>query len=146
MDKQKYTPDKLKVLKLLAKEYPTIQSVSSEIVKLTATSNLPKGTEHFMSDLHGEAEAFNHILNNCSGVIREKVDTLFYRTMSESEKNNLCTLIYYPKEKIGEMKKTGEDTEEWYSLTLYRLVDLARSVASKYTRSKVRAALPEDFQ
>ena len=146
MDKQKYTPDKLKVLKLLAKEYPTIQSVSSEIVKLTATSNLPKGTEHFMSDLHGEAEAFNHILNNCSGVIREKVDTLFYRSMSENEKNNLCTLIYYPKEKIGEMKKTGEDTEEWYSLTLYRLVDLARSVASKYTRSKVRAALPEDFQ
>ena len=146
MEKRIYTPEQLKILKLLAKEYPTIQSVSSEIVKLTATSNLPKGTEHFMSDLHGEAEAFNHILNNCSGVIREKVDTLFYRSMSESEKNNFCTLIYYPKEKLQDMKKRGEDTTDWYSLTLYRLVDLARSVASKYTRLKVRAALPSDFQ
>lgn len=146
MERITYSPDKLKVLKLMAKEYPTIQSVSSEIVKLTATSNLPKGTEHFMSDLHGEAEAFDHILNNCSGVIREKVDALFSQTMSENEKDDLCTLIYYPKEKLSEMKKRGVVNEEWYSITLYRLVDLARSVASKYTRSKVRAALPKDFQ
>ncbi len=146
MKKRAYTPEQLKILKLLAKEYPTIQSVSSEIVKLTATSNLPKGTEHFMSDLHGEAEAFNHILNNCSGVIREKVDTLFCDIMSKEEINNFCTLIYYPKEKLQETIRRGEATEEWYSVTLYRLVDLARSVASKYTRSKVRAALPRDFQ
>ena len=146
MEKRIYTPEQLKILQLLAKEYPTIQSVSSEIVKLTATANLPKGTEHFMSDLHGEAEAFDHILNNCSGVIREKVEMLFSEAMTEDEKNNFCTLIYYPKEKLQDMEKRGEATEGWYSLTLYRLVDLARSVASKYTRMKVRAALPEDFQ
>lgn len=146
MEKVTYSPDKLKVLKLMAKEYPTIQSVSSEIVKLTATSNLPKGTEHFMSDLHGEAEAFYHILNNCSGVIREKVETLFDSSMSENDKDDLCTLIYYPKEKLAVLKKSGVLCEEWYTTTLYRLIDLARSVASKYTRSKVRAALPEDFQ
>lgn len=146
MERITYSPDKLKVLKLMAKEYPTIQSVSSEIVKLTAISNLPKGTEHFMSDLHGEAEAFDHILNNCSGVIREKVDALFSKTMSENEQDDLCTLIYYPKEKLSEMKKGVDVNEEWYSITLYRLVDLARSVASKYTRSKVRTALPKDFQ
>ena len=146
MEKRVYTPEQLKILQLLAKEYPTIQSVSSEIVKLTATSNLPKGTEHFMSDLHGEAEAFNHILNNCSGVIREKVEILFSETMTEDEMDNFCTLIYYPKEKLQDIQKRGEATEEWYSRTLYRLVDLARSVASKYTRMKVRAALPTDFQ
>lgn len=146
MKKTEYTPEQLKILNLLSHEYPTIQSVSSAIINLNATANLPKGTEHFLSDLHGEAEAFNHIMNNCSGVIREKVDTLFYRSMSESERRNFCTLIYYPVEKTEEMHREGRDSEEWYSITLYRLVDLARSVASKYTRAKVRNALPTEFQ
>ena len=99
-----------------------------------------------MSDLHGEAAAFEHILNNCSGVIREKVDTVFYRTMSEEGRRTLCTLIYYPAEKLAELRVAGTVTDDWYRITLYRLVDLARSVASKYTREKVREALPHDFR
>lgn len=141
-----YTSDQMKILSLLSREYPTIQSVTSEIVNLSAICSLPKGTEHFMSDLHGEAEAFNHILNNCSGVIREKVENLFSDSMSLEERDMLCTLIYYPSEKLDELHLDGSDTDEWYSFTLYRLIDLARSVASKYTRSKVRKALPHDFQ
>lgn len=140
------TPEQIKILKLLSKEYPSIPAASATLVNLTALCNLPKGTEHFMSDLHGEAEAFEHILNNCSGVIREKVDGLFYRTMSEEERRGFCTLIYYPVEKMEEMRQTGTATEDWYRVTLYRLVDLSRSVASKYTRAKVREALPDDFQ
>ena len=146
MKKTAYSVEQLKLLNVLSREYPSIRSVSSSIINLNATANLPKGTEHFMSDLHGEAEAFNHIMNNCSGVIREKVDGLFYRSMSENERRELCTLIYYPTEKISELHEAGKDTDDWYSLTLYRLVDLARSVASKYTRAKVRDALPEEFQ
>lgn len=146
MKKTPHTPEQLKMLRLLARQYPSIQTVGAAIVNLNAILNLPKGTEHFLSDLHGEAEAFNHILNNCSGVIREKVDNLFYRFVSEGERRELCTLIYYPVEKIEELHAKGEDTAEWYDLTLYRLVDLARSVASKYTRSKVRDALPREYQ
>lgn len=146
MNKTAYTPEQIKMYNLLAKQYPSIQSVGSAVVNLKAILNLPKGTEHFLSDLHGEAEAFKHILNNCSGVIREKVDNLFYRFVSESERRELCTLIYYPVEKIEELHAKGEDTPEWYDLTLYRLVDLARSVASKYTRTKVRDALPKEYQ
>lgn len=142
----KYTREQLKILDLLAKEYPSIPLASATLVNLNALCNLPKGTEHFMSDLHGESEAFEHILNNCSGVIREKVDTVFYRAMSEKERRAFCTLIYYPAEKIEEMKSAGLATDDWYRITLYRLVDLSRSVASKYTRAKVREALPEDFQ
>lgn len=140
------TAEQIKILRLLAKEYPGIPAASATLVSLNALCNLPKGTEHFMSDLHGEAEAFEHILNNCSGVIREKVDNIFYRTMSESQRRSFCTLIYYPAEKLEEVRQTGEATDEWYRVTLYRLVDLARSVASKYSRAKVREALPEDFQ
>ena len=146
MKKTSYSPQQLKMLALLSHEYPTIQAVSSAIINYNATANLPKGTEHFMSDLHGEAEAFNHIMNNCSGVIREKVDGIFFRSMSEGERREFCTLIYYPTEKLEELRAKGVATEEWYSITLYRLVDLARSVASKYTRAKVREALPRDFQ
>lgn len=146
MKKRSYSAEQLKMLALLSHEYPTIQAVSSAIINYNATANLPKGTEHFMSDLHGEAEAFNHIMNNCSGVIREKVDGLFYRSMSEGERREFCTLIYYPSEKIEELRATGVADEDWYSVTLYRLVDLARAVASKYTRAKVREALPNDFQ
>lgn len=140
------TAEQIKILRLLSKEYPGIPAASATLVSLNALCNLPKGTEHFMSDLHGEAEAFEHILNNCSGVIREKVDNIFYRTMSESQRRSFCTLIYYPAEKLEEVRQTGEATDEWYRVTLYRLVDLARSVASKYSRAKVREALPEDFQ
>ena len=144
--KQAYTKDQLKILNLLASEYPSIAIASATLVNLNALSNLPKGTEHFMSDLHGEAAAFEHILNNCSGVIREKVDTVFYRTMSEEGRRTLCTLIYYPAEKLAELRVAGTVTDDWYRITLYRLVDLARSVASKYTREKVREALPHDFR
>ena len=144
--KTTHTKEQLKILRLLAAEYPSIALASATLVNLNALSNLPKGTEHFMSDLHGEAEAFEHILNNCSGVIREKVDTLFYRTMSEESRRTLCTLIYYPTEKMEELRGGGVVGPEWYRITLYRLVDLARSVASKYTRAKVREALPADYQ
>ena len=146
MKKTSYSPEQLKILSLLSHEYPTIQAVSAAIINDNATVNLPKGTEHFLSDLHGEAEAFNHIMNNCSGVIREKVDGLFHQTMSEAERSNFCTLIYYPTEKLEELRDKAVINEDWYSVTLYRLVDLARSVASKYTRAKVREALPKDFR
>ena len=144
--KTTYTKEQLKILRLLAAEYPSIALASATLVNLNALSNLPKGTEHFMSDLHGEAEAFEHILNNCSGVIREKVDTIFYRTMSEESRRTLCTLIYYPTEKMEELRIKGVVGSEWYRITLYRLVELSRSVASKYTRAKVREALPDDYR
>ena len=144
--KTTYTKEQLKILRLLAAEYPSIALASATLVNLNALSNLPKGTEHFMSDLHGEAEAFEHILNNCSGVIREKVDTLFYRTMSDESRRTLCTLIYYPAEKMEELRQQGIISSDWYRITLYRLVDLSRAVASKYTRAKVRDALPADYQ
>ncbi len=144
--KTNYSKEELKILNLLAAEYPSIALASATLVKLNALSNLPKGTEHFMSDLHGEAEAFEHILNNCSGVIREKVDSIFYRNMSEEQRRTFCTLIYYPVEKMEELRQQGTITSDWYRITLYRLVDLSRSVASKYTREKVREALPHDFR
>ncbi len=144
--KTSYTKEQLKILNLLAAEYPSIAKASATLVNLNALSNLPKGTEHFMSDLHGEAAAFEHILNNCSGVIREKVDAVFYRTMSEEERRTFCTLIYYPTEKMEELRYADVINPDWYRITLYRLVDLARSVASKYTRAKVREALPDDFR
>ncbi len=140
-----FSPEDLRYLTLLSHEYPSIQKVSAAIVNLNALSNLPKGTEHFMSDLHGEADAFAHIRNNCSGVIREKVNDLFFSTMSESARMELCALIYYPAEKMEELRAEGRATEDWFRLTLYRLVELARSVGSKYTRSKVHKALPEDY-
>ena len=146
MKKTAYSPEQLKMLSLLSHEYPTIRSVSAAIINKNAIANLPKGTEHFLSDLHGESEAFNHIINNCSGIIREKVDMIFCDSMSEEERREFCTLIYYPVEKTEELLHSGMINEEWYSVTLYRLVDLARSVASKYTRAKVKAALPNDFR
>ncbi len=144
--KTHYSKEELKILNLLAAEYPSIALASATLVKLNALSNLPKGTEHFMSDLHGEAAAFEHILNNCSGVIREKVNTIFCDSMSEEERSTFCTLIYYPVEKMEELRQEGVITDDWYRLTLYRLVDLSRSVASKYTREKVREALPNDYR
>lgn len=131
--------------KLLSERYPTKQAVCKEIINLNAIINLPKGTEHFMSDLHGEYEAFLHILNNCSGVIREKVDVLWKGELSEHERDEICTLIYYPREKLSRLKQEGRVCDEWYRMILNNLIELAKSVSSKYTRSKVRKALPEDF-
>lgn len=137
--------DDLGRLILLAEKYPNIQDASTELINLQAISNLPKGTEHFISDLHGEYETFKHIINNASGAIKEKVDLLYSNTISSKERAKIATLIYYTNEKLKEIKADGSDTEEWYKITLNRLVSICKLVASKYTRSKVRKALPEGF-
>ncbi|MEG2769901.1 MAG: fructose-bisphosphatase class III, partial [Oscillospiraceae bacterium] len=146
---QNNTPSKnLRFLQMLARQYPTVQAASSEIINLQAILNLPKGTEHFMSDLHGEYEAFLHILNNASGAVREKVDMIFEHTVPREERAHLATLIYYPSEKLAEIKeqKTNvDDLNEWYKITLNRLIEICRLVSSKYTRSKVRKSLPKDY-
>ncbi len=134
-----------KYLELLAEKYPTEQAVCREIINLKAILGLPKGTEHFMSDLHGEYEAFCHILNNCSGVIREKVDLLFKETLSDIDREEICTLIYYPVEKLEMMKKESRNNEEWYRVILGELIEIARLLSSKYTRSKVRKAMPDEY-
>ena len=140
-----YSDEYIKYLELLAKEYPTQEATFTEIINLQAIVNLPKGTEHFMSDLHGEYEAFYHILNNCSGVIREKVDLLFGETLSDFDREEICTLIYYPVEKLELVRKEGKNNEEWYRATLGKLIDIARLLSSKYTRSKVRKAMPKEY-
>ena len=140
------TAGEMKYLKLLAREYQTIAEVSTEIINLKAILGLPKGTEHFISDIHGEYEAFLHMLKNASGVVRVKVDTLFENSVTEAERNMLATLIYYPEEKLDQLHKTGVINAEWYKITLRRLVEVARLSASKYTRSKVRKALPQGFE
>lgn len=134
-----------KYLELLAEKYPTEQAVCREIINLKAILGLPKGTEHFMSDLHGEYEAFCHILNNCSGVIREKVDLLFEETLSDIDREEICTLIYYPVEKLEMMKKESRNNEEWYRVILGELIEIARLLSSKYTHSKVRKAMPDEY-
>ena len=132
-------------MKLLKEKYPTKQAVCREIINLTAIINLPKGTEHFMSDIHGEYEAFLHIMNNCSGVIREKVRMLFSETLSVREQKEICTLIYYPRELMNRKRNLNELSEDWYRLMLNYLLEIAKTVSSKYTRSKVRKALPKEF-
>lgn len=136
----------LKYLKRLAKDYPTVQEVASEIINLEAVLQLPKGTEHFMSDIHGEYEAFTHILNNASGVVREKVDDVLQKTTSSQERAAFATLIYYPVQKLQEIERSGVDMEEWYRLTLYRLVEVCHLLASKSTRKFVRQSLPEGYE
>ena len=143
--KKTFSQEELRYLKLLAQQYPTVQAASSEIINLQAILNLPKGTEHFISDVHGEYEAFLHILNSASGVVREKVDVLFATSVSKAERDQLATLIYYPVEKLNEIAAQTEDLEEWYRITLHRLIDICRLVTSKYTRSKVRKALPKEY-
>lgn len=135
----------LEYLKLLSRQYPTAQSAASEIINLQAILNLPKGTEHFMSDLHGEYEAFIHIVSNASGAIREKVDMLFFNTLSENERATLATLIYYPEEKLTEILEVVPDIKEWYTETLNHLIEICHLVSSKYTRSKVRKSLPVEY-
>ena len=132
-------------LKSLAKQYPTIAAASTEIINLQAILNLPKGTEHFLTDIHGEYEQFNHVLKNGSGSVRSKIDEEFGNTLSSKDKKSLATLIYYPQEKLELVLKEEENIEDWYKITLYRLVQITKRVASKYTRSKVRKALPKDF-
>ncbi len=135
----------LKYLKLLSNQFPNQQAVFTEIINLQAILNLPKGTEHFMSDLHGEYEAFMHILNNCSGVVREHVDAIFGESLSEEEKADLCTLIYYPHEKLELVHAARRDSPAWYRKTLDELISVARRLSSRYTRSKVRRAIPHAY-
>lgn len=132
-------------LERLSELYPTIAKASTEIINLQAILNLPKGTEHFLTDIHGEYEAFSHVLKNGSGSVRRKIDEVFGNTLSSKDKQVLATLIYYPKEKMDLVKKTEDNMEDWYKITLYRLIEMCKSVSSKYTRSKVRKALPEEF-
>ena len=138
-------PENLHYLKMLARQYPTVQAASTEIINLQAILNLPKGTEHFVSDLHGEYEAFLHILNSASGVVREKLDDLFAATVSKAERDQLATLIYYPREKLEEIRRDTPDMREWYRITFHRLIELCRLASSKYTRSKVRKAMPKEY-
>ena len=132
-------------LNLLSQSFPTVADASTEIINLEAILNLPKGTEHFLADLHGESEAFLHVLKNASGNIKRKVGEIFGNTIRESEKKELCTLIYYPEQKLELIKVTEPDIDDWYHITIHQLVKVCRDVSSKYSRSKVRKSLPEDF-
>ena len=134
-----------KYLSLLAEKFPTRQAVCTEIINLAAIMNLPKGTEHFMSDIHGEYDAFLHIMNNCSGVIREKIEMIFADVLNDTEKRALRTLIYYPKEALQRLHDEGKISPKWYRETLRRMIEIARVLSSKYTRSKVRKAMPKEF-
>lgn len=141
-DLARRSPTERKYLELLAEKFPTTQSVFTEVINLEAILNLPKGTEHFVSDVHGEYEAFEHILNNCSGVIRERVGQAFAMELTRDEQADLCTLIYYPELKLRRLREQDRLTSEWYAITLTRLVRLARRLSGSYTRSKVRKAMP----
>ena len=143
---QTLTQEQLKYLELLAQSYPNIQAASTEIINLRAILNLPKGTEHFISDVHGEYECFTHILRNASGSIRRKIEESFGEELPTEQKNLLATLVYYPERKLAELRRAHKLTPEWYRDILYQLVTVCRAATSKYTRSKVRKALPADFQ
>jgi len=132
-------------LKSLAKQFPNAAAASTEIINLQAIMNLPKGTEHFLTDIHGEWEQFNHVMRNGSGSVRRKIDEQFGNTITEKDKRALATLIYYPKEKLAIVEEEEEYLEDWYKIMLHRLVQMLKGVSSKYTRSKVRKALPKDF-
>ena len=135
----------IRYLQLLSQSFPTVATASTEIINLQAILNLPKGTEHFVADIHGEYEAFQHILKNASGNIKRKVNELFGNTMRESDKRELCTLIYYPEQKLELVKAKEKDIDDWYHITIHQLVRVCRDVSSKYTRSKVRKSLPQEF-
>lgn len=137
--------ENLKYLNLLAKQYPTIAAASTEIINLEAILNLPKGTEHFLADLHGEYEPFVHVLKNGSGAVKRKLQEVFGNSLMDCEKKSLATLVYYPEQKLEIVLKEEKDINDWYRINLYRLIELCRHVSSKYTRSKVRKALPKDF-
>ena len=135
----------MRYLQLLSQSFPTVAEASTEIINLQAILNLPKGTEHFLAEIHGEYEAFIHVLKNASGNIKRKVNELFGNTLRETEKRELCTLIYYPEQKLELVKHNETDIDDWYHITLHQLVAVCRDVSSKYTRSKVRKSLPADF-
>ena len=143
--KKTFTASQLRYLQLLAKQYPTVHAASKEIIRLSAILNLPKATEHFMSDIHGEYEAFFHIFNSCSGEVRSKVDEVFANTLSLKDRSELATLIYYPTAKMTLVAEEIGDMTEWYAITLNRLVQVCRYVSYKYTRDKVRSTMPEDY-
>ena len=145
-NKQVFTPEQLHYLRLLSRQYPTVQAAGTEIIRLKALLNLPKATEHFMSDIHGEHEAFLHILNSGSGEVKEKLEELFGNTMTQRDRNDLATLIYYPSSKLELAADETEDLEEWYRLTIHRLVDLCRFVSTKHTRRKVRSYMDPDYE
>ena len=132
-------------LRLLAKSFPNIADAATEIINLEAIAHLPKGTEHFLADIHGEYQAFQHVLKNASGNIKRKVNELFGERLRNIEKQELCTLIYYPEQKLELVKKEEKDIKDWYHITIHRLIEVCRDVSSKYTRSKVRKSLPADF-
>lgn len=127
-----------KYLELLARSFPTVAEASTEIINLQAILNLPKGTEHFLADIHGEYEAFQHVLKNASGNIKRKVNEIFGNALRETEKHELCTLIYYPEQKLELVKTNENDINDWYHMAIHHLVLVCRDVSSKYTRSKVR--------
>lgn len=135
----------LKYLKVLSKQYPTIAKASTEIINLASILSLPKGTEHFLTDIHGEYEQFLHILKNGSGSVKRKIDEEFGNTISQKDKRSLATLIYYPEEKMELILKVEENLDDWYKITLHRLIQICKRLTSKYTRSKVKKMLPEDF-
>lgn len=135
----------LDYLRLLAEQYPTISSACAEIINLQSRQKLPKLTEHFMSDIHGEYESFLHILKNASGVIKDKITSIYGRTLSEHDRQTLSTLIYYPEQKLDLIKREVDNIDDWYKITLYRLIEICRTVASKYTRASVRRLLPNCF-
>lgn len=149
MSKQQVTIEEvredLRYLRLLARDFPTVSSVTTEIINLEAILHLPKPTEHFLADLHGEHEAFQHVLRNASGNIKRKVNELFGNTITPAEKKDLCTLIYYPEEKLKLVRQSETDLDEYYTTSLNRLIVVCRNVSSKYTRSKVRKSLPEEY-
>ena len=143
-----YLNSQLKYLKLLSRKYSSVSEASAEIINLKAILNLPKGTEHFLSDIHGEYEPFVHVLKNASGVVKRKIEELFGNSMIESERRRLATIVYYPEQKLDliEKEETQEEIEDFYRITIHRLIELLRYASSKYTRSKVRKFLPEDFR
>ena len=144
--KKNFTQEQLRYLQLLSKQYPTVQAASAEIIRLQSILNLPKGTEHFMSDIHGEYDAFLHILNSCSGEVKEKLKEIFGNSLSQRDRNDLATLIYYPKAKLELVADTEEDLEEWYRITIHRLIQVCRYVSIKHTRNYVREQTPVAYR
>ena len=146
MSKTSFSPAELRYLKLLAKQYPTLQDASNEAIRLEAILNLPKGTEHFMSDIHGEHEAFLHILNSSSGEVKEKLNEFFEGSLSEEQRSDLATLIYYPEAKLSLVTKAEENMDQWFRITLDQLIRFCRFVSVKHTRAKVRSYIPEGYE
>ncbi len=145
MKQKTFTDERLRYLELLSKQFPSIRDASTEIINLQAILNLPKGTEHFLSDIHGEYESFFHVTKNASGVIKRYIDELFSNTMTESEMKNLATLVYYPHEKLSMTAKEGKNTKDWYRVIIFRLIKLCKRASFKYTRSKVRKAMDPSY-